>query len=55
VGVAWIAGIFLLMQAVPCGRTHSNPATIREPQWNSTRTRELAVRAVDPDRQHGAR
>src|SRR5262249_43131439 len=45
VGVAWIAGIFLLMQVVPCGRTHSNPVTIQEPPWSSARTRELAVRA----------
>lgn len=45
VALAWSAGIFALMQAVPCGRTHSNPATIQEPQWASARTRELAVRA----------
>lgn len=45
VALAWIAGIFALMQVIPCGRTHSNPATVKEPQWDSTRTRELAVRA----------
>jgi len=45
VALAWIAGVAALMQVVPCGRTHSNPATITEPQWDSARTRELAVRA----------
>ena len=45
VTLAWITGIFLLMQAVPYGRTHSNPPTVQEPAWNSPRTRELAVRA----------
>jgi hypothetical protein len=40
-----IVGIFLLMQLVPYGRTHSNPPTVVEPAWDSPRTRELAVRA----------
>jgi hypothetical protein len=43
--LAVLAGIMLLMQAVPYGRTHSNPPTIVEPAWDSPRTRELAVRA----------
>lgn len=43
--LATIIGIFVLMQAVPYGRTHSNPPTIVEPDWDSPRTRELAVRA----------
>ena len=37
--------LFGLMQVVPYGRTHSNPATVLEPAWDSPRTRELAVRA----------
>jgi mono/diheme cytochrome c family protein len=37
--------LFGLMQLVPYGRTHANPATTREPLWNSPQTRELAVRA----------
>jgi heme-binding protein len=37
--------LFGLMQAVPYGRTHSNPKTVLEPAWDSPRTRELAVRA----------
>jgi Haem-binding domain len=45
VGLASIAGGFLLLQLVPYGRTHSNPPTIAEPAWDSPRTRELAVRA----------
>lgn len=40
-----LVGIFLLMQLIPYGRTHSNPRTIREPEWDSPRTRELARRA----------
>jgi hypothetical protein len=40
-----LVGVFLLMQAVPYGRTHSNPTLRKEPTWDSPRTRELAVRA----------
>jgi hypothetical protein len=43
--VAAIVGMFALVQIIPYGRTHSNPSTISEPQWDSPRTRELAVRA----------
>jgi hypothetical protein len=45
VGLASIVGVFLLLQVVPYGRTHSNPPTIAEPAWDSPRTRALAVRA----------
>jgi hypothetical protein len=45
VALVWIAGVFVVMQIVPYGRTHSNPATIKEPPWDLPRTRELAVRA----------
>lgn len=45
IALAWIVGLFLAMQIVPYGRTHSNPATVKEPAWDSPRTRELAVRA----------
>lgn len=44
-GLAALVGLFLLMQIVPYGRTHSNPRTVEEPHWDSPRTRELAVRA----------
>jgi hypothetical protein len=43
--LAWIVGIFLLMQLIPYGRTHTNPRVIKEPSWDSPRTRELARRA----------
>ena len=45
VALGVLAVLFGLMQLVPYGRTHSNPPTVREPAWNSPRTRELAVRA----------
>ena len=45
VGLASLIGVFLILQLVPYGRTHSNPPTIVEPAWDSPRTRELAVRA----------
>lgn len=37
--------LFILMQAVPYGRTHSNPPTIAEPNWTTPHIRELAKRA----------
>ncbi|HEY4241853.1 MAG TPA: heme-binding domain-containing protein [Kofleriaceae bacterium] len=40
-----LVALFLLMQLVPYGRTHSNPPTTEEPTWDSPRTRELAKRA----------
>jgi hypothetical protein len=45
VTLACMIGVFGLIQLVPYGRAHSNPPVTREPQWDSPRTRELAVRA----------
>lgn len=45
VALAWISAVFALMQIVPYGRTHSNPTIVKEPSWDTPRTRELAVRA----------
>ena len=45
IGLGVLVGLFALAQAVPYGRTHSNPPTIQEPKWDSPHTRELAVRA----------
>jgi len=45
VALGAVAGLFVLVQIVPYGRTHSNPPTTMEPSWDSPRTRELAVRA----------
>jgi len=39
------AVIFGLIQFVPYGRAHVNPPVVVEPAWDSSRTRELAVRA----------
>jgi hypothetical protein len=43
--VGCVGAVFGLIQAIPYGRTHSNPAVLGEPAWDSPRTRELAVRA----------
>ena len=40
-----LLGGFVLIQAVPYGRSHSNPPVTREPRWDSPQTRALAVRA----------
>ncbi|NNF63761.1 MAG: heme-binding domain-containing protein [Acidimicrobiia bacterium] len=40
-----LIGIFLAIQFVPYGRDHTNPPVLAEPVWDSTSTRELAVRA----------
>jgi mono/diheme cytochrome c family protein len=35
----------LLLQLVPYGRAHDNPAVLKEPDWARRSTRELAARA----------
>jgi hypothetical protein len=37
--------LFALAQVVPYGRAHHNPASIKEPAWDSPQTRTLAVAA----------
>lgn len=37
--------VFLVAQAVPYGRDHSNPPITAEPDWATPQTRELMVRA----------
>ncbi len=37
--------LFVVIQAIPYGRNHTNPPTRVEPPWDSPETRELAVRA----------
>jgi hypothetical protein len=37
--------VFLLIQIVPYGRKHENPAVRQEPKWDSPATRALAQRA----------
>ena len=38
-------GTMVAIQAIPYGRSHSNPPITGEPQWATPRTRELMVRA----------
>ena len=37
--------LFLLIQLIPFGRDHTNPAVTGEPTWDSPQTRALAQRA----------
>jgi mono/diheme cytochrome c family protein len=37
--------IFVLIQLVPYGHNHTNPAVVAEPPWDSPQTRDLAARA----------
>lgn len=37
--------VAVLIQLIPFGRQHTNPAVIREPAWDSPQTRELVRRA----------
>ncbi|MFL7892344.1 MAG: heme-binding domain-containing protein [Anaerolineales bacterium] len=39
-----VAG-FIILQLVPYGRNHADPAVVAEPNWDSPQTRELASRA----------
>lgn len=41
---ALLAGL-LVIQLVPYGRAHDNPPVLGEPLWDSSQTRDLAVRA----------
>ena len=38
-------GTMVVIQAIPYGRSHSNPPITSEPEWATPRTRELMVRA----------
>lgn len=40
-----IVSLVVLIQLVPYGRSHDNPAVVAEPQWSSPQVREIAVRA----------
>lgn len=43
VGIA--LAVLILIQLVPYGRNHTNPAVLAEPKWDSPTTRELTKRA----------
>jgi hypothetical protein len=40
-----LAALFVLIQAVPYGRDHTNPPVLKEPAWDSPQTRAFAVDA----------
>lgn len=44
-GLFALFGFLLVIQLIPYGRDHSNPPVVAEPEWDSVKTRELAVRA----------
>ena len=48
---AGVAGA-LLLQAVPYGRAHANPAVVAEPAWDSAQTRGLFMRACGDCHSH---
>lgn len=37
--------LFLLLQLIPYGRNHTNPAVVAEPKWDSAQTRAYFFRA----------
>jgi mono/diheme cytochrome c family protein len=43
--VLGVVALLALAQVVPYGRSHHNPASVREPAWDSPQTRTLAVAA----------
>jgi hypothetical protein len=45
IGFVGLIGVFLLIQLIPYGRQHTNPPVVKEPNWDSPETRDLAVRA----------
>src|SRR4051794_1848701 len=44
IGLALVV-LFVLAQAVPYGRRHTNPPVTAEPRWDSPRTRQFAANA----------
>ena len=43
--VGIVLAVFLLIQLIPYGHDHINPAVVAEPKWDTPATRALAVRA----------
>ncbi len=41
----WVVVFAVVIQLVPFGRDHTNPAEMQEPAWDSAQTRALAKRA----------
>ena len=44
-GLLGLLILFIIIQFIPYGRDHTNPAVVAEPAWDSAVTRDLAVRA----------
>ncbi len=44
-GLLGIVIFLVVAQAVPYGRDHTNPPSVKEPEWDSDATRELVHRA----------
>lgn len=44
-GILILVILFGLIQLIPYGRNHNNPAVLSEPNWDSLATRELAQTA----------
>lgn len=44
-GLLGLLLLVILIQFIPYGRDHTNPAVVAEPAWDSPVTRDLAVRA----------
>ena len=44
-GLFGALALFLLIQLIPYGRSHTNPPVTGEPNWDSRRTRQLAETA----------
>jgi hypothetical protein len=40
-----LTALFMLIQRIPYGRNHSNPAVIKELTWDNSQTKALAQRA----------
>jgi mono/diheme cytochrome c family protein len=43
--IKWVVLAIVLIQLIPFGHSHTNPADTKEPAWNSPQTRELVHRA----------
>ena len=50
--LGFTAFILIVIQFFPYGKSHSNPPTVAEPQWNSPKTRGLFFRACSDCHSH---
>lgn len=45
--VLWALGVFVLIQLIPFGHSHTNPPVAKQPDWDSMTTRDLFARACN--------